>query len=135
MNSTNDFSPKSAGDRVKATRWWTRHFMHNRRRDWGIPWQSDEIISADARARIAASIAEFQRGESSEARTYLAKSQSYSDRVGDPTFHAASILFVREENEHAALLLRFMRMAGISPRTKSLADGIFRRLRSGGDLG
>src|SRR5439155_27364846 len=76
-----------------------------------------------------------QRGESSEARHYLAKSEIFSGRTGDPAFHAASVLFVREENEHAALLGRFMQQTGIPPRRSSAGDAVFRRLRACSDLG
>ena len=87
------------------------------------------------RSRIAASIAEFQRGESSEALHYLAKSEVFARHSADADFHAASILFVREENGHAGLLLRFMRLVGIPPRKKVFSDGVFRRLRAVSDLG
>jgi len=87
------------------------------------------------RRRIAGSIAEFQRGESSEARSYLAKSACFSGRTGDPTFHAASVLFVREENGHSDLLGRFMEEAGIPRIEGSWGDHIFRWLRSMGDIG
>jgi hypothetical protein len=100
-----------------------------------IPWEAEVKLPADARAAIANSVAEFQRGESSEAQNYLGKSALFSGRTGDPAFHAASILFVREENGHAALLLRFMQLAGIPRRRSTPGDGVFRWLRSFGDTG
>ena len=42
---------------------------------------------------------------------------------------------MREENAHAALLLRFMRLTGIPERKKVFSDGVFRRLRTFSDLG
>jgi len=92
-------------------------------------------LSGTASQRIASSIAEFQRGESSEARTYLAKSERFSSRTGDAAFHATSILFVQEENGHASLLLRFMQLTGIPASTKSFGDRVFRLLRALGDIG
>src|ERR1044071_460077 len=77
---------------------WADHFRENVRRDWGIPWQTEVRLSEVDRNRIASSIAEFQRGESSEALRYLAKSREFSGAIGDASFHDASILFVREEN-------------------------------------
>lgn len=129
------------GERLPASEVWLRHFRHNRERDWRIPWEGTPEnparagLSGKARRRIGGSIAEFQRGESSEARHYLAKSECFSGRTGDPAFHATSVLFIREENEHAALLLRFMRSVGIPPRHTSLGDRVFRWLRGWSDLG
>jgi hypothetical protein len=124
-----------AHERVQPSEWWLNHFRVNQRRDWVIPWDSARTMPLHVRNAIASSIAEFQRGESSEARNYLAKSALFSGRTGDPAFHAASILFVREENGHAALLLRFMQRVGIAPRRRSFADGVFRGLRGFGDTG
>ena len=95
----------------------------------------NEPLSPPASHRIAASVAEFQRGESSEARIYLAKSERFSSRTGDAAFHATSILFVQEENGHASLLLRFMQLTGIPKSTKSFGDRVFRLLRALGDIG
>jgi hypothetical protein len=122
-------------ERVQPSESWVNHFRINQRRDWTIPWDSPKTLAPPSAAAIASSIAEFQRGESSEARNYIARSALVSGRTGDPAFHAASILFVREENGHAALLLRFMQLAGIPPRRKSFADGAFRWLRGFGDMG
>lgn len=121
---------------LRDAAWWAAHFRANRLRDWRIPWHAGAVpLPAREFARIAGSVAEFQRGESSEARNYLEKSAVFALRSGDPHFHEASVLFVREENEHAALLLRFMNGAGIPPRQRIFADGVFRRLRAVGDLG
>ncbi len=121
--------------RVKSSAWWWSHFRRNRHRDWNIPWQIKQPLSPTLSQRIAASIAEFQRGESSEARIYLAKSERFSSRTGDAAFQGTSILFVQEENGHASLLLRFMQLAGIPPSTRSFGDRVFRLLRALGDIG
>src|SRR5206468_578302 len=49
---------------------WVTHFRDNVRRDWKIPWNADTRLPEKVRAAIASSIAEFQRGESSEALHY-----------------------------------------------------------------
>jgi hypothetical protein len=54
-------------------------------------------------ARIPESIAEFQRGKSSEEGNYLAKSSALAVVTNEPSFHEASVLFV----ERLAGLLRF----------------------------
>lgn len=135
MNAPQVEETGGAAGGVKAPAWWVEHFRTNREREWRIPWHLNRRLSAATLTRIAASIAEFQRGESSEAHHYLAKSECFSRRSGDEDFHAASILFVREENGHAALLLRFMQQVGIPPRKAVFSDGVFRRLRAFSDLG
>ena len=135
MNTATSPHPEPRAVSVRHTAAWAGHFRANVRRDWHIPWHAGAPLSPQEHARIAASIAEFQRGESSEAVHYLAKSQRFSRDAADPAFHDASILFVREENAHAALLLRFMRQANIPPRQAAFADGVFRRLRAFSDLG
>lgn len=113
---------------------WVDHFRSNQTRQRRIPWDSPHSLSADEIRRIARSIAGFQRGESSEAVHYLRKSSLFSLASRDAAFHEASVLFVREENEHAALLLRFMNGAGIPPLPVVFSDGIFRRVRAFSDL-
>ena len=125
--------PRSDG--LRPTSRWVSYFKRNRERAWDIPWHDNPVIPPEAWRRIAGSIADFQRGESSEARDYMAKSQRFAGLTGDEAFHEASVLFVAEENEHAALLLRFMRLAGIEPKQAVWSDGVFRRLRSHADLG
>src|SRR5688572_32052865 len=122
-------------EQTTASARWVDHFRGNVYRDWQIPWVCATPLPATTQARIAASIAEFQRGESSEALHYLAKSEIFAGSSADADFHAASILFVREENGHAGLLLRFMRLVGIPLRKKVFSDGVFRRLRAVSDLG
>ncbi|HUR57615.1 MAG TPA: ferritin-like domain-containing protein, partial [Opitutaceae bacterium] len=121
--------------RLKPAAWWAEHFRRDLRRDWRIPWGAAPALTAAARTRIAASIADFQRGESSEARGYLKRSAQHSARVGDRNFHLASLRFVEAENAHADLLRRFMQRAGIPLRPAFFTDGAFRWLRRLGDLG
>lgn len=123
------------GNRPASSEWWVGHFRRDLQRDWTIPWDRDAAFSTAERARIASSIAEFQRGESSEARSYLAKSARFGDRQGDESFHRASKSFVEAENLHAGLLLRFMRQTEIPEQRRSSRDGVFRWLRSLSDLG
>jgi hypothetical protein len=134
MNTTDQLEVETLSPVESTAAPWVTHFRDNLYRDWGIPWDCNVTLSESIRAR-AASIAEFQRGESSEAIHYLAKSEKFARRQNDPDFHAASILFVREENAHAALLLRFMRLAEISQRKRVFSDGVFRQLRAVSDLG
>ena len=123
---------KHAAPRPSAQ--WAAHFRSSRARDWRIPWDAASPLGENERARVASSIAEFQRGGSSEADRYLRLSSLFSLRHRDAAFHEASVLFVREETEHAALLLRFMNGASIPSRGTVFSDVVFRRLRAFGDL-
>lgn len=120
---------------LRSTAWWADHFRSNSWKEWQIPWTENPPLSVNGLARISSSIAEFQRGESSEARNYLAKSSAFAAAAHEPSFHEASVLFVGEENQHAALLLRFMNLAGIAPKQTTFSDGIFRRIRAVSDIG
>ncbi len=124
-----------AHSRLRPTAWWAAHFRANSWKEWHIPWTENPPLSTVELRRIAGSIAEFQRGESSEARNYLAKSAAFAAAAHEPSFHEASVLFVGEENEHAALLLRFMNLAGIARKQTTFSDGIFRRIRAVSDIG
>ncbi len=128
-------TPLIAPAALRPTAWWSAHFRANSWREWRIPWTDNPPISAAELTRIGASIAEFQRGESSEARNYLAKSAAFAGAAHEASFHEASVLFVGEENEHAALLLRFMNLAGIARKRTTFSDGIFRRIRAVSDIG
>jgi len=120
---------------LRPTAWWAAYFKKNAGKDWDIPWADNPPLTTGQHARVAASIAEFQRGESSEARNYLAKSAGFAAEAAEPSFHEASVLFVAEENAHAELLLRFMRQAGMEPKQGTFSDGIFRRIRAVSDIG
>jgi hypothetical protein len=120
---------------MRSTFWWAGHFRDNSCKEWHIPWRDNPPLSPNELKCISASVAEFQRGESSEARNYLAKSAAFASFVNEPSFHEASVLFVGEENEHAALLLRFMNLAAIAPKRTTFSDGIFRRIRAVSDIG
>ena len=135
MNTLKHDGREMGRHRLKPAAWWAEHFRRDLRRDWRIPWRAAPALAEAARACIASSIADFQRGESSEARGYLRRSAQHSARAGDPSFHLASLRFVEAENAHADLLRRFMQQAGIPLRRAFFTDGVFRWLRSLGDLG
>ncbi|WP_420640653.1 hypothetical protein [Candidatus Leptofilum sp.] len=111
---------------------WVQHFS-------GRPqlkleqYQGEHISELESR-RIGDSIAQFQRGESSEARDFLEKSQTFSRKSGNPTFFEESKLFVQEENYHSYLLAIFMNQSNICMASDAWADNVFRWIRSFGDI-
>ncbi len=112
---------------------WAQYFALNNARRAGEPAVGGETLADSERERVGASMAEFARGESSEARDFLARSAAFAQRTGDAAFHAASVAFVREENLHAESLLGFMRCHSIPPARASWGDAVFRLLRHLGD--
>jgi hypothetical protein len=120
--------------KLRPSAWWAEHFKRDLQRDWTIPWYAAVSLTPAEWQRISKSIAEFQRGESSDARNYLHKSARFA-RESDPAFHLTSQLFVASENLHAELLLRFMQFTGIPVHRSSSRDGVFRWLRRCSDLG
>jgi hypothetical protein len=53
----------------------------------------------------------------------------FAAKAGDDAFVPALTLFVREEQRHSGLLLRFMEREGIPAVPKHWVDSVFRRLR------
>lgn len=109
---------------------WLQHFEHNRGALLAIPWERGAELSDRERSALGRSIAEFQRGESSEGRHLVRYAQEYSRRTGDADYARAIPLFIAEEQRHARDLARFLGLNGIPPARGSLVDGVFRRLRN-----
>lgn len=112
---------------------WLTHFSN--RPQLGLDQFKEERISRQEFGRIGYSIAQFQRGESSEAKDYLEKSRWFSEESGQADFLEVSRLFVKEENYHSHLLDTFMAQMGIERLSESWADDVFRWVRSWGDIG
>src|ERR1043166_849424 len=109
---------------------WLHHFEANQAHLLEIPWQLGPDLSPPARAAVAGSLAEFQRGESSEGRHLLRYAEAYARAWGDPDYVPAIRLFIAEEQRHARDLGRFLTLNGIPLARRSLADVVFRCLRN-----
>lgn len=110
--------------------WWRDHFRDNRTHFDGVPWDRCNITPAEAQA-IAASIAEFQLGESSEGRHLIHEARRHAEAAGDPDYAVAMAYFIAEENSHARALGRFMDAAGLPRQGRTFSDSVFRILRKG----
>src|SRR5262245_35240751 len=73
----------------------------------GAAWSEEE------KAALAASLQDFQLGESSEGRHLLDRARLYADDTGDPEYAEAMQLFIREEQRHARDLGEFLLLAGV----------------------
>ena len=113
---------------------WCAYFRVNAALPTGVPWESEARLTASERRAVAASIQEFQIGESSEGRHLHAAARAYAARTGDHAYVAAIEAFIREEQRHARELGRFMDREGIPRRSRSWPDVVFRSLRRGAPL-
>ena len=74
---------------------WVAHFRLNQLQHADVLTLPGETIPRAEKERIAFSIAEFQRGESSQARNFLRKARVFSAKTEDPEFLIATQLFVK----------------------------------------
>lgn len=114
---------------TRTSRMWESHFRYSLDHPPAIPWESTIRLSAAERRRIRSSIQEFQLGEQSEGRHLKRAAAGYARESGDTAYACALELFIREEQRHAALLGRFMDVAGIARVRRTSVDSIFRSLR------
>ncbi len=118
---------------VRAVPWtsaqWCYYYHRNAERLLTLPWQRGAELTEAERETVAASLQEFQLGESSEGRNLLRRAEQYAERADDPEYIEAMRLFVREEQRHARLLGHFLRLAGIELLQRSRLDSAFRLLR------
>ena len=116
------------GQRSRFGRW-VEHFEANedvhRQVDAAIDFGADCSVPEAARRPLIASVRRFQLGESGDGRQLIRN----AERAGDPEYVRAITLFVAEEQQHAALLLRLLGFLGGTPITGHWSDAIFVRLR------
>jgi hypothetical protein len=113
---------------------WLAHFRSQAAHPRQVPTTLDDTLSARERRLIAASIATFQLGESSDGEQLRAAVRRHC--AGDAAHPFVEIfeLFIAEEQRHARLLGEFMQDHEITPLRGALTDRIFRLLRHCGGL-
>ena len=100
------------------------HLVHAKA-DAAIAFDSRCDISDAVRHPLVESIRRFQLGESGDGEQLLRKAA----RAGDDEYLRAAELFVAEEQQHAALLLRLLGYLGGQPMRTHWSDAVFMRLR------
>lgn len=108
---------------------WTRHFVRNRVHFNHVNWDSDRTLTVGDRRAVAKSIAVFQLGENAEGNAFKRAGQRYAERTGDYEFLRALDLFIQEEQNHSAVLARFMEQQNIPCLTQEWTDSAFRFIR------
>lgn len=108
---------------------WVQYFRFNARSLARIPWELGVFVTDETRAAVAASIQEFQLGESSEARHLIDRGKRHAAEVGDADYVEALGLFIAEEHRHARELGQVLDLAGIGRVAHSWPDTVFRFMR------
>jgi hypothetical protein len=127
-------SPSRRQERDRSQRPWTSaewvaYYRSNAEALLPLPWERGaELTAAECRA-VAASIQDFQLGESSEGANLMRAADAYARRSGDHRYSEAMTLFIREEQRHAGVLGCFLDAAGIPRLERSRLDSVFRWMR------
>jgi rubrerythrin len=104
---------------------WYQYFLSNQQHFDHVGWQDDRALTVEERTRITSSIRQFQRGEHSEGKHFL----EFAKSMKDESYTETVKVFIKEEQDHAQVLGRFMDIHGISRLKNDWLDNVFRRLR------
>src|SRR5438477_5078948 len=108
---------------------WLAHFFARKQCSALLPWDDAYLLSAAEKARITASIQQFQLGEGSDGSGLLRRAQTSPLAKLDAGFLPALELFIAEEQRHSRHLEAFMTRQGIPCLRKHWIDHVFRRVR------
>ncbi|MBS1716884.1 MAG: ferritin-like domain-containing protein [Armatimonadetes bacterium] len=108
---------------------WVTYYESNAKNLGVIPWERGGELSTEERASIAASVQDFQLGESSEGLHLQRCAKEWAEKTGDRDYPEAIRLFTKEEQRHASNLADFLKLNGIGLISKSWTDALFRRVR------
>ena len=104
---------------------WLDYFQRNRRERLQIPWHLTLEVEPNLRRPLIHSLQRFQVGESGEGRRLRAHAQAF----GEPAYAEAIDLFVKEEQEHAAMMAAILRRLRAPLLESHWSDGCFKFLR------
>jgi hypothetical protein len=120
---------QQAGAQLGTFGAWVDHFEQNEQvhahLDAAIAFDDRCDIADSIRPPLIESIRRFQLGESGDGEQLLRKAA----RAGDPEYLRAAELFVAEEQQHAALLMRLLGYLDGQPMQTHWSDAVFVRLR------
>jgi hypothetical protein len=113
---------------------WLNHFEYHAEHPRRIADGISNVLTAEERRLIAASIATFQLGEQSSGSTLLRAAYHFAQKHDAGEVARITELLIREEQQHATLLRIFMSGHGIPTRQHHWTDRVFRRLRKLAEL-
>ena len=108
---------------------WLNHFEYHAQHPRSVPQGLPDRLRPEEQGLIAGSIATFQLGEQSAGGTLARSAQRFGRAHGLPTLERIVVLFIREEQRHAGLLLAFMQDHGIARKSRDWTDQVFRITR------
>src|SRR3954468_20209171 len=100
------YAPWSSGQ-------WREYFRRNAANLMRIPWELGVPLSTAERDAIAASLQQFQLGESSDGRHFFQLARDHAIASGDHQYLPALRRFIAEEQRHGRDLGRVLDLAGI----------------------
>ncbi|HEX8228604.1 MAG TPA: ferritin-like domain-containing protein [Chloroflexia bacterium] len=103
---------------------WVEHFARNRVERIYIPWELGVHVAPHLRSALAKSLQRFQIGESGDG----AHLRRVAARTGDRQYALAVEAFVREEQEHAAIMAGVLRRLDAPLLERHWSNGCFRLL-------
>jgi hypothetical protein len=113
---------------------WAKWFRETPNNQMNIPWETPDALTVEERQTISHSMAQFEKGESSDGRHFIEKALVATRRQKDQSYVEALRHFILEENRHSAYLSRFMDHHGIAKVQSHWMDELFRLIRRPGDL-
>ncbi len=108
---------------------WLNYFERNAQASTGIDWMAQQSLSHAERACISDSIATFQIGEYSEGHGLMKFARHYANIHQEPDLIHITRMFVKEEQNHAGFLKRFMANQDIRLKSYAWSDQVFRIIR------
>ena len=108
---------------------WKRYYIENNASLLEVAWEVPYELLPEERLAISKSVAEFQRGESSEGKHLISGARAYAAESNDPAYVDTTILFIKEEQRHARDLKKYMALRGIPLAKSSWPDSAFRFIR------
>jgi hypothetical protein len=105
--------------------YWKEYFESNHAHFRNINWEEPNSLTDDEKSIITKSIQQFQEGENSEGKHLF----QFAKTLNDMEYLSAIRLFIKEEQNHARVLGRFMDKYGIEKAKGHWVDGAFRWLR------
>jgi hypothetical protein len=113
---------------------WLAHFRSQAAHPRQVPATLDDTLTLRERRLIAASIATFQLGESSQGVQLRGAVRRHCHSSDDHALVEIFDLLIAEQQQHASLLGEFMQDHEIPRRERAVSDQAFRALRRLGGL-
>jgi len=108
---------------------WLDHFEYHAQYPRHLADTVSNVLTPQERDRIASSIATFQLGEQSGGSHLLGAAYRFAQEHDAGAVARIAELLIHEEQQHATLLLAFMREHGIPQKRRDWTDSVFRRTR------